>query len=292
MRVWCAWCAWCATHDLLPLPTCGPDVAAFLAEGRDGGASPTTLDLRRAAIRHLHRVAGCAVPTDDACVAEALAAIRRHAASRGERPRKEKAATPAVLGRLLAPIPDDLRGLRDRALLLIGFAGALRRSGLAAITLTDLEHTTRGLRLTLSQTKGSQDTAVTVSLPYGETAFCSVRALERWLAAAAIVEGPVFRRIWVPAQRRDAPASPWISDAALTAQSVALIVQARAQAAGFGRRDLGSHSLKRGALTAGMDRQAHLTRLKRLGRHKSYGPLGEYLELGDLFAEHPLDGIL
>ena len=286
------WCAWCATHNLSPLPAFGPDVAAFLAEGRDGGASPTTLDLRRAAIRHLHRVAGCAVPTDDACVAEALAGIRRHAANRGERPRKKKAATPVVLARLLASIPDDLRGLRDRALLLIGFAGALRRSELAAITLADIEQTTRGLRLTLSQTKGSQDAAVIVPLPYGETAFCPVRALDRWLAAAAIVEGPVFRRIWVPPQRGHIPASPRIGDAALTAQSVALIVQARAQAAGFGRRDLGGHSLKRGALTAGMEKQAHPTRLKRLGRHKSYGPLGEYLEFGDLFAEHPLDGIL
>ena len=286
------WCAWCATHDLSPLPASGPDVAAFLAEGRDGGASPTTLDLRRAAIRHLHRIAGCAVPTDDACVAEALAGIRRHAASRGERPRKKKAATPAVLARLLAPISEDLRGLRDRALLLVGFAGALRRSELAAITLADLEHTTRGLRLTLSQTKGSQDAAVTVPLPYGETAFCPVRALERWLAAAAIADGPVFRRIWVPPHRGDAPAALRIGNVALTAQSVAMIVQARAQAAGFGRRDLGGHSLKRGALTAGMEKQAHPTRLKRLGRHKSYGPLGEYLEFGDLFAEHPLDGIL
>ena len=133
---------------------------------------------------------------------------------------------------------------------------------------------------------------MTVPLPYGETVFCPVRALERWLSAAAIADGPVFRRIWVPPQRGDAPASPRIGNAALTAQSVALIVQARAQAAGFRRRDLGGHSLKRGALTAGMERQAHPTRLKRLGRHKSYGPLGEYLEFGDLFEEHPLDGIL
>ena len=98
--------------------------------------------------------------------------------------------------------------LRDRALMLVGFTGALRRSELAAITVADLEHTERGLRLTLSQTKGSQDTAVTVPLPYGETAFCPVRALERWLAAATIADGPVFRRIWTPPQRGDGPPPP------------------------------------------------------------------------------------
>ena len=95
---------------------------------------------------------------------------------RGEQPRKKKAATAPVLRRLLAPIPDDLRGLRDKALLLVGFAGALRRSELAAITLGDLEATERGLRLTLAQTKGSQTAAVTVPLPYGDTELCPVRA--------------------------------------------------------------------------------------------------------------------
>ena len=157
-----AWCAWCEQHGLPPLPASGPDVAAFLAGERGRKLTPATLDLRRAAIRHLHRLAGCPVPTDDACVAEALAGIRREAAGRGEQPRKKKAATAAVLRRLLAPIPDDLRGLRDKALLLVGFAGALRRSELAAIEIKDLEATERGLRLTLMQTKGSQAKAVTV----------------------------------------------------------------------------------------------------------------------------------
>ncbi len=87
-----------------------------------------------------------------------------------------------MLRRLLAPISDDLRGLRDKALLLMGFAGALRRSELAAIEIKDLEATERGLRLTLMQTKGSQAKAVTVPLPYGDTELCPVRSLERWLA--------------------------------------------------------------------------------------------------------------
>jgi acetyl-CoA synthetase len=77
---------------------------------------------------------------------------------------------------------------------------------------------------------------------------------------------------------------------ALTAQSIALIVQHRAMSAGFKRRELGGHSLKRGALTSGMEAGAHPARLKRLGRHKSYAMLGEHLEFGDLFEGHPLEG--
>jgi site-specific recombinase XerC len=307
-----AWCDWCAKRDLPPLPARGPDVATFLAAERRHGMTPNTIDLRRAAIRYLHRAAGCPVPTDDACVSETVAGIRRDAAAKGQSPEKKVAATATILRQLLAPIPDDLRGKRDRAILLVGFAGALRRSELASIRLERLEKTDRGLRLTIPQTKGSQAEAVIVPLPYGQTELCPVRALTAWLAAAGITDGPVFRRIWLPAggkQRsrgeipadgghfgqsvEDAtPALPQIGEAALTPRSIADIVQARAVAAGFGRRDLAGHSLKRGALTTGMDRGIHPAKLKRLGRHKSFDVLGEYLEFGDLFDGHPLSGVL
>ena len=140
-------------------------VAAFLAAERDRGLTPNTLDLRRAAIRYLHHAAGCASPTDEALVGETLAGIRRAAPN----PAKKRAATLAVLRGLLAPIPDDLPGRRDRALILVGFAGALRRSELAAIALADLLRTDQGFELTLPRSKGAQTAAVTVPLPYGRT---------------------------------------------------------------------------------------------------------------------------
>ena len=296
-----AWCAWCGKRDRPALPAVGADVAAFLAAERRRGSAASTIDLRRAAIRYLHRAANCPVPTDDACVAETVSGIHRQAASLGESPRKKIAATAPVLRRLLALIPDDpnthagLVGLRDRAVLLVGFAGALRRSELAAITTAQLEATDRGLRLTLPRSKGAQAQAVTVPLPYGDTELCPVRALERWLAAAGITDGAVFRRIWLPrlsAGQEDPPALPRIGTAAITPQTVAQIVQSRAMAAGFKQRELGGHSLKRGALTTGMDAGVHPAKLKRLGRHKSFDVLGEYLEFGDLFDGHPLSGIL
>lgn len=120
-----AWCNWCARHDLPPLPASGQDVAAFLAGERGRKLSPKTLKFRRAAIRYLHRAAGCPVPTDDVCVSETMAGITREAARKGVVPRKKVAATATILCRLLALIPGDLRGLRDQAILLVGFAGAL-----------------------------------------------------------------------------------------------------------------------------------------------------------------------
>jgi integrase len=284
-----AWCAWCDQHGLSPLPASGPDVAAFLAAERDRGLTPNTLDLRRAAIRYLHHTAGCPSPTDDALVGETLAGIRRAAPNPG----KKRAATLAVLREFLAPIADDLPGRRDRALILVGFAGALRRSELAAIHLADLVRTDQGFELALPRSKGAQTTAVTVPLPYGRTALCPVRALTAWLEAAGITDGPVFRRLWLPPASPDGPPPlPRLGTAPLTPRSIARIVQARAAAAGFGRLEFGGHSLKRGALTTGMNQKAHAAQLKRLGRHKTFDVLGEYLEFGDLFEAHPLRDVL
>ena len=190
-----AWCAWCATHGLTPLPASAPDVAAFLADERDRGLAANTLDLRRAAIRFLHRAAGLAVarPTTP------MSPRRWPAfAATPPIPTKKRAATLTVLRELLAPIPTDLRGLRDRALLLVGFAGALRRSELAGIRMADLERTDHGFQLTLPRSKGSQTAAAIVPLPYGQTELCPVRALTQWLDAAGINEGAVFRRLWLP----------------------------------------------------------------------------------------------
>ena len=291
-----AWCAWCDQHALPCLPGRSEDVVAFLAAERGRGLSVNTIDLRRAAIRYLHFIAGCAVPTAEAHVAETVAGIHREAAGRGDMPAKKLAATADILREILLHIPGDLPGLRDRALLLIGFAGALRRSELAAIRVEHLESRERGLRLTLPRSKGERTSkAVTVAIPYGTTTLCPVRALRRWQEAAGITEGALFRRIWSPPTRVPSNGSlpcPVVGTEEIDPGTVARIVKKRATAAGFDGRELGGHSLKRGAMTTGMDRGVHPTRLKQLGRHKSYAVLDEYLQMGDPFEGHPLAGVL
>jgi site-specific recombinase XerC len=292
-----AWCTWCETHGLTPLPAAAADVVAFLAAERGQGLSVNTLDLRRAAIRYLHFIAGLPVPTAEARVSETMAGIHREAAAKGQAPTQKLAATIDILRQILAPIGGDLVGLRDRALLLIGFAGALRRAELAAIRVEHLEARDRGLRLTLPHSKGERTgRAVTVAIPYGTTALCPVRALRRWQDAAGITEGPIFRRIWLPPSRALAPDAgrpgPVIGEDAIDAGTVARIVKLRAKSAGFDPAVLGGHSLKRGAMTTGMDRGVHPTRLKQLGRHKTYAVLDTYLELGDPFEGHPLSDVM
>jgi hypothetical protein len=176
----------------------------------------------------------------------------------------------------------------------VGFAGALRRAELAAVRAEHPERTGHGLRLTLPQTKGSQTDAVIVPLPYGQTKLSPVRALALWQEAADITAGPVFRRIWLPRRAKPGQPPPLPRDGAtaITPWAVAAIVKRCAAAAGFGSDDFSGHSLKRGALTTGMERGAHPADLKRLGRHKTFDVLVDYLEYGNLFDRHPLRGEL
>ena len=94
-----AWCAWCARHALPCLPASAADVVAFLAAERQRGLAVSTIDLRRAAIRYLHYLAGCAVPTAEAVVGETLAGIRRDAAQRGDSRRKNSPPRSACCAR-------------------------------------------------------------------------------------------------------------------------------------------------------------------------------------------------
>jgi integrase len=297
-----AWCAWCDQHGLTPLPARPADIAAFLAGQRyppppEKPLSSNTLKLRLAAIGYLHYLAGCPSPTTTARVTETLAGLDKLAKQAGQGPKPKLAAKIAILREIVGPIGDDLPGLRDRALLLLGFAGAFRRAELARIEVADLEEGEHGLRITLPFSKGDRESkGVQVGIPYGTSELCPVRALKRWLDAAGITRGPLFRRIWAT-PRPESPPAGWtptyiVGDNAIDPRTVARIVQARGAAAGFDAQGLGGHSLKRGAMNTAKDRRVHPTQLKQLGRHRSYATLSAYIEEGDLFEDNALSGVL
>jgi len=169
-------------------------------------------------IAYLHYLAGCPSPTSTAVVTETFAGLDRLAKQAGHGPRPKLAAKIGILREILAPIGDDLPGLRDRALLLLGFAGAFRRAELARIAVGDLEAAEHGLRITLPFSKGDRESkGVQVGIPYGTSDLCPVRALQRWRDAAGIATGPLFRRIWVTPRPKNAPAD-WRKRQRMTAE--------------------------------------------------------------------------
>src|SRR6516165_615490 len=289
---------WCAVHGRTALPAAPETVAAFLAAEARADLAVNTLRLRHAAIRYLHLLAGYAPPTAAAVVSTTFAGIKRA----HRRPLNKKTALVVDrLGAVLKMIPETLPGLRDRALLLVGFAAALRPSEIARLTIEHMTRHADGIELFLPWRKNDQDARGTrLWLPQGRTYLCPVAALGAWLAAAAITEGPLFRRIWrlppprVPKGTRRKPVADRyrIGTRPIDTDSIALIVKNWTGLAGFDAAGFAGHSLRRGAISTGVAEGVHIARLKQFSGHASLKSLEEYVELDELRHNHPLKDVL
>jgi site-specific recombinase XerD len=272
--------AWCAAHGAAALPASAEFVAAFLSDEANRGIKASTLARRVAAIRYAHRLADFPAPTDDERVRAVVRGIRR-ALGTGKAPR-----TPATNDRLLAMVAPHCRtpsALRNRALLLLGFAGAFRRSELVALDVNDVEETTEGVRVTIRRSKTDQEGAgATVAIVRGSVA-CPVEALKAWLGGAGITEGAIFRRV-----NKGGKVLP----ERLTAQSVALIVKAHARRAGLDPGVFAGHSLRSGFLTSAARRGASIFKMMEVSRHRSVDSLRDYVRDADLFRDHAGAGLL
>ena len=185
--------AWCARHGMTALPATPEVVGAYLAAAGEGYAMQT-LRRRVAAIARASGVAGHPLDTKHPAIRETLRGIGRIHGSRG---RRLAALTTVELKRLSQACDLSLPGLRDQALLLIGFASALRRSGLVALDVERLTWSDDGVKLLLEKSKtdkGGEGADVMIAFGRHE-ATCPVRALQGWLEAATIKSGSVFRKV-------------------------------------------------------------------------------------------------
>ena len=177
----------------------------------------------------------------------------------------------------------SIAAVRDRALLLLGFAGAFRRTELVALDLGDIEETAGGLRVKIRRSKTDQERAgATVAIVRGTVA-CPVAAVKEWLAATGITEGAIFRRV-----NKGGNVLP----DRLTAQSVSLIVKAHAKRAGLDPRSFAAHSLRSGFLTSAARRGASVFKMLDVSRHRSVDTLRAYVRDAELFRDHAGAGLL
>ncbi|KQN04084.1 hypothetical protein ASE78_03370 [Sphingomonas sp. Leaf25] len=311
---WKTFTLWCAARGLSALPASPASVAVFISSMKDGdpAASPprlpkkiSTLSRYLAAINDRHREAGYLTPGDQDGghqLRRTFAGIRN---THGARPRQKAAADGDQLGRMLAGIAgDDVRSVRDRALLAIGMAAALRRSELVALTFTDVQIVPEGLRLFIARSKTDQaGLGVWIAIPEGKRIRPKALLLE-WLRVGRVTDGPLFRKL---AQIRVADRDPasqervrtadgkpaWcrvedrMQPAAMSPQGVALVVKARAQAAGLDPALFSGHSLRSGFLTeAARQPGANVFKMREVSRHKSLDILSAYVRNHDAFRDH------
>lgn len=272
--------AWCAERGTSALPAKPASVAAFLAWEAGRGAKSSTIGRRVAAIRYAHCVAGQPVPTDDDRVRATVRGIRR---THGAAPIRKTPATADMVRTMVATIPADANGLRDRALLLLGFAGAFRRSELVALDLADLEFGDGGLRVHIRRSKTDQDgQGATIGIALGSVA-CPVAAVRAWIAVAGIVDGPLFRPVAKGSR---------VAAARLSADSVANIVKRHAKRLGFDPATFAGHSLRSGFLTSAAGRGASIFKMMDVSRHRSVDTLRGYVRDAELFRDHAGAGLL
>lgn len=181
-------------------------------------------------------------------------------------------------------IPESAKGVRDRALLLVGFAGALRRSELAGIRFEDLRFVAEGLVLRLPRSKTDQEgRGRDVGIPYGRSRACPVKALKAWLDLAAITEGPVFRSMTKAGEIGVAP---------ITGGGVALILKNYVAAAGLDASKFSGHSLRSGLLTSAAKAGVSTWKLRQQSGHRSDAMLTKYVRDGEMFIGNAAGAVL
>jgi integrase len=185
--------AWCIERHLDPMPSTPEIVGAYLADAGRGYAL-ATLRRRVAAIARAHRIAKQPLDTRQPAIRETLRGIGR---THGEPPRRSAALATSDIKQLLTACGDDTAGVRDQALFLVCFAGALRRSELVWLDVEHITWTTAGLTLLITRSKTDKEGAgAEIGIPYGgNSETCPVEALRRWLEQAAIASGPIFRKV-------------------------------------------------------------------------------------------------
>lgn len=271
--------SFCAETGLAALPASPQTVAAFLS-ARATSHSHATLRRRLAAIGAAHAAAGFAWMPGHPVIRDTLRGITKR---RPARSRPAGALTTPLIRRLVATCDRGMTGSRDRALLLIGYAGALRRAELVAIERVHIAFETFGVRLLIPNSKTDQEgQGAEIGIPRGmKRDTCPVRALEEWLRLSECGMGPVFRRI-----------DRWggLDTAALHPDAMRRILLRRAALAGVtvsGRERLSPHGLRAGFITEAYRAGARDEDIMQHTRHKSLTAMRRYVRRAKAVQDSP-----
>ena len=237
---------------------------------------PATLTRRLSAISQVHQIAGFESPTASSKVRMVMAGIRRNKGT------AQVAKTPVLvedLKRMIGQIDAGLLGVRNRALLLLGFSGAFRRSELVALDVGDCDFKRDGLVVTIRKSKTDQEgEGRKIGIPYGanpET--CPIRSLQSWLEQSGIREGAILR----PVNRHGQ-----IAGFRLSAEAVASVVKRYVTAVGLDASLFAGHSLRSGLATSAASAGASERSIMNQTGHRSLNMVRRYIREGSLFREN------
>jgi site-specific recombinase XerD len=272
---WRHFCDWCQQQDVCPLPASCETVASYIAECA-GRLKVGSLQRRLNAIAEAHKAVSLESPTSAGLVRNTLKGIKRTFGTGAAQ--KAPALTEDI--RAMVGVTDPgLIGVRDRALILLGFAGAFRRSEMVRLDVEDLDFSRDGMTVTLRRSKTDQEgQGRKVGIPYGSNPeTCPVRVLQMWIEQAAIIDGPVFR----PLNRHGR-----VKPGRLAGIDVARIVKKLAERAGLEAANYAGHSLRAGHATSAAIAGASERSIMNQTGHRSVQMVRRYIRDGSLFREN------
>lgn len=272
---WREFCNWCQMHDVCPLPAVPESVAGYIAECAER-LKVGSIQRRLNAIAEAHKATGRESPTSAGLVRNVFKGIKR---TKGT-PASQKSPTLTDDIRAMVAMTDTgLIGLRDSALILLGFAGAFRRSELVGLDVEDCIFSKDGLTVTLRRSKTDQEgLGRKIGIPYGSDPLtCPVRALQAWIERSAIAGGPMFRSINRHGQ---------VQAGRMPDKTVALVVKKLAARAGLDAVKYAGHSLRSGFATQAAIGGASERSIQTQTGHRSVQMLRRYIRDGNLWREN------
>jgi len=272
---------WCQSRGLTNLPASKPTIVAYVLHLVDDlEYKVTTVERRLASINVAHRLAGEEKP---AKMGDPHLRGLWGGVTRTKRRKKDKVEPLLIedIRHICNHLPNNIRGVRDRAILLIGFAGAFRRSEIANVRLKDIVFTLDGLKIYVPNSKRDQEgEGLWKGIPYGENPLtCPVKALASWIDEGDILDGYVFRSI-------TRHGTVWVDK--LTGHSIAQIVKKACKGAGMNPKKYSGHSLRSGFCTQAARSGAPEHRIMAHTGHKSIPAVRDYIHIGNLFEGNPV----
>ena len=275
----------CAKNEFKSLPSEPKVISLYLTHLSTKDIKMSTLKRRLVSIGVIHKLKGHYLDTKHPSIIENIMGIKRRKGS------SQKGKKPILISNLKILIKaidnqknDEIKKLRDRTIILIGFSGGFRRNEIVSLNYDDLEFMPEGLKITLRRSKTDQyGEGLLKGLPYFDNPeYCPVLSIKKWLDFSKINTGPVFRRFNKGSK---------LSDKRLTDQTVALLIKRYLELAGINSRNFSGHSLRSGFATSAAESGAEERSIMAMTGHKSTEMVRRYIKEANLFKNNALNKI-
>jgi site-specific recombinase XerD len=275
----------CAQNGFKSLPSEPKIVSLYLTHLSTKEAKISTLKRRLVSIGVIHKLKGHYLDTKHPSIIENLMGIKRRKGS------IQKAKKPILINNLKAIInvidqqnKEEIKKLRDRTIILIGFSGGFRRNEIVSLNCDDLDFVPEGLKINIRRSKTDQfGEGLTKALPYFDNSeYCPVVSMKKWIDVSKISNGPLFRRFLKGSK---------LSINRLTDQTIALLIKEYLTLAGIDSRNYSGHSLRSGFATSAAESGAEERSIMAMTGHKSTEMVRRYIKEANLFKNNALNKI-